>query len=278
MLVKILAVLESAATLLTVLCTELLHKGWNLLWIVPLTFAAWYLLINVLYVLILFIGTELTVKLDKEQETPSPLWSRVLETTAEYLCTYGRIRIHLTGMEKLPEGRFLMACNHRSSFDPIVKIPIFKEYGLKYISKPSNFRIPVGGKLMHAYGCLSMNRENNREALKTVQRASAMIDSDSASVCIYPEGTRNTKDELLPFHAGSFKIAQRSKVPVVVTTVRGTDLVQKNFPFRHTDVYIDVTGVIDAEFASTHKTQETAEKAREMIQKKFNELKESQNA
>lgn len=274
MLIKTFAVISAVMTALNVILTPLASQGAALLWIVPLKLLIYFLALNVAYAIMIFVGTELTIKLDKPQEKQSKFWGRNLEAIADWLCMYGRVKVHYTGAEKLPEGRFLMVCNHRSYFDPIVKIPIFKSVDLNYVSKQANFKIPIGGKLMHAYGCLALDRENNREALKTVKKAAEMINNDEASICIYPEGTRSRKDELLPFHAGSFKIAQKTGVPVVVVTLYGTDAVPRNFPLRKTDVYVDVTDVIDAQFVKEHSTRETAEIARETIQKKYDEFRE----
>ena len=145
----------------------------------------------------------------------------------------------------------------------------FRDQEYIYISKASNFKIPIAGKVMHKCGCLALNREDNREALVTIKRAAEIIGNDRASVVIYPEGTRSQKDELLPFHAGSFKIAQKTGAPVVLIAMRNTDDVRHNMPFKRTTVHIDIVDVIDGEFVRSHTTKETAELARNIIQKKL---------
>ena len=43
-------------------------------------------------------------------------------------------------------------------------------------------------------------------------------------ICIFPEGTRNgTDQDFLPFHEGSFKIAEKADVPVLPITMVGTN-------------------------------------------------------
>ena len=108
-----------------------------------------------------------------------------------------------------------------------------------------------------------------------------LISEDIASVGIYPEGTRNYGEELLPFHAGSFKPAQKAGAPVVVVALRNTDMATKNAPFKKTDIYIDVVKVIDGEFAKNNSTAVTAEIARNAISEKIKEsskTKETVNA
>ena len=52
------------------------------------------------------------------------------------------------------------------------------------------------------------------------------------SICIFPEGTRNkTKDTFLPFHEGSFKIAEKGNVPIIpMTIVNSAAIFEDHFP------------------------------------------------
>lgn len=97
-------------------------------------------------------------------------------------------------MEKLPKNeRFLLVCNHRSKFDPILTWYVLRDYNLAFISKPENFR-----------RCcfMAIDRENPRNALKTIHQAAELIKQNEVSVAVYPEGTRSKTCELLPFHNG----------------------------------------------------------------------------
>ena len=111
-----------------------------------------------------------------------------------------------------------------------------------------------------------------------MKAATEYINKDYCSVVIYPEGTRSKQENMLPFHAGSFKIAQRADVPVVVVALRNTDKVAHNFPLKKTNIYIDVLGVIDAEYVREHKTKDTAKLAQEMIERKLAEEKEKEGS
>ena len=182
------------------------------------------------------------------------------------VCSVMRIRPHLSGMEKIPtDRRFLLVCNHRSGYDPLFMLAILRKYDLAFVSKPSNMAIPVVGPIAYGSGCLSINRENNREALKTILAASEYLQKDMCSMCIFPEGTRSKTGDLGPFHAGSFKIAQKAKSPVVIASIRGTEKVKKGLLKSRTDVYFDILDVIPAETVSGSKTVEIAEYSRNRI-------------
>lgn len=61
--------------------------------------------------------------------------------------------------------------------------------------------------------CLFLDREDPKQGMKTILQAIDYVKS-GISICIFPEGTRNTGEELslLPFKEGSFKIAEKADV------------------------------------------------------------------
>lgn len=184
----------------------------------------------------------------------------------EICCFFCGVRTHVSGMDKLPQsGRFLLVANHRSLFDPLVLFHELRNYNLAFISKPSNLKLPVVGRIASGDCFLPIDRENDREALKTVLCAADYLKRDLCSICIYPEGTRSKSRQMLPFHHGSFKIAQKARVPLVIAAVSGTDLVKKNVLRRPTDVYIDILEVVGAEEVCARTTAELSDHAREAI-------------
>ena len=177
------------------------------------------------------------------------------------------IRVRLTGMEKLPEGRFLLVSNHRSNFDPIVTWYAFKKQNLAFISKEKNFHVLWFGRIIRRCCFMCIDREDPRKAIYTIRRAAKLIVDDEVSVGVYPEGTRSKDGNLQPFHNGVFMIAQRASAPVVVICVKNTDQVQYNYFRRKTDVTIDVIDVIDAQTVASSKTDLIGERVREDLEK-----------
>ena len=84
-------------------------------------------------------------------------------------------------------------------------------------------------------------RKNIKEGMKTILAGIEKAKS-GISICIFPEGTRNKENTgLLPFHEGSFKIAEKANVPVVpITLVNTADIFEDHFPkIRKTTVIIE---------------------------------------
>lgn len=272
MLIKIFAAVSAAATAAVTIARPAAHWYTTVL-NAALLFAGGFISANLAYLVFMFFMVR-PVKMDEPVDKPTAFWKWTLGEVADTVCTYLGARIHVSGKELLPtDTRFLLVCNHRSFFDPLATAASLNDYGLAYISKASNFKIPYAGKVMHKCCCLPMNRENNREALATVKRATELINNDVVSMTIYPEGTRNRgpEDSLLPFHNGSFKIAQRAGVPVVVAVIRNCDKMTKNFPLHRTDVYLEILGVIPAETAKSQNTAKTAQLAHDMMMERLKE-------
>ena len=92
-----------------------------------------------------------------------------------------------------------------------------------------------------------------------------LLKKDEVSVAVYPEGTRNYGKELLPFHNGVLKIAQKAQVPLVIAAVRGTEDIHKNYPLRRSRVEIEILDVLDAEQVKKMRTSEIGDLACALI-------------
>ncbi len=183
-------------------------------------------------------------------------WQRVF---IEQICGAGLRLLHVklgtTGMEKLPkEGRFLLVCNHLHISDPIVLLHCFRGSQLAFISKRENRSMFLVGKLMHRLQCQLINRENDREALVTILKCIDLIKEDKANVAVFPEGYCSMDGRLQPMRNGVFKIAQRTKVPIVVCTIRGSSRLFEDFlHFRRPRIDVELVKVLDSAAMSSTK-------------------------
>ena len=237
-----------------------------------LLFVGCFLALNLLYV-IFWVLVASTVDDTKPIEKQRAICRIGCASVAAWLCAWAGIRVDVKGEELLPkEGRFVLVCNHRSMFDPIVTAAKLKAYNLAFISKPSNLKLPFIGKLAYGAGFLPIDRENDRSALKTILTAVDYLKRDLCSIAVYPEGTRSKGEDMLPFHAGSFKIPQRAGVPLAIACVSGTERVRKNFPLRRTRVTLEILELLPAEELKAMSTQELSAYSRERMEKALKEV------
>ena len=217
-----------------------------------------------LYILLLWISS-LLVHTDREYPENSRYYRWLLNSATGIMILVLRIRLKVSGVEKLPEGRFLLVSNHRSNFDPILTWFVLRKRDIAFVSKRENFDVPIFGRFIRRCCFMAIDRENPRNAIRTIDQAAVLIKEDKVSVGIYPEGTRSKDCVLLPFHPGVFKIAQKANVPVVVMTVNGTEKIHRNVPFHRTVVNLDILKVIPTEKVTSERTALISEDVRETM-------------
>ena len=231
----------------------------SVVWQLVLIFLGVFLAEHLLFILFFYLAS-LSVDRSKPLEKQNKICRAACGQIIGLACDYCSVYPKVYGEEKLPKDeRFLLICNHRSSFDPLVIMDKLRKYNISFVSKPSIMKIPVVGRIAYGAGYLAIDRENNRNALKTILQAAEHIKSGMCSMAIYPEGTRNREDSLLPFHAGSFKIAQKAGCPLVISSVSGTDKIKPWRIFGGNKVSLNILEVIPAEKVKEMSTSELAD-------------------
>lgn len=124
-------------------------------------------------------------------------------------------KLIIKGMENIPgDSAVLYVGNHRSYFDIVLTCPVFP--GITgYVAKLEMKKWPLLNIWMKYIHCLFLDRKDIKQGLKTILQGVEEV-KRGVSLCIFPEGTRNkVNDTFLPFHDGSFKIAEKGGVPVI---------------------------------------------------------------
>jgi len=172
-----------------------------------------------------------------------------------------RVRVHTKGLEQTPKnGRFLLVCNHLSDADPVILNYFFRKSQLAFITKRENTSMFIVGPLMHKTMCQPINRENDREALKTILECIRLIKEDEVSVAVFPEGRIEGDGLLHHFRSGAFKIAQKTRVPIVVCTLKNPAEIFVNLPkLKPTDVWLNLIKVIQPEDYAEMNTVQIAD-------------------
>ncbi len=236
------------------------------LWLLPLV-ALGILLVLLILAFLYLVFLASVVKLDKEQENDSKLYRKTVEMYLDAALPPLRWNVKSKGMEKVPaDGRFLLVCNHVSLADPVVLLHVFAGRQVAFISKKENQTMFLVGKVMHKLLCQPINRENDREALKTIVRCIQIIREDKASIGVFPEGHIFEDRKLHHFRSGVFKIAQKTEVPIVVCTLKNTRHAISNLlHHRHTNIEATVVDVIYPEQYKGMNTTDIAQQVYEMM-------------
>ena len=207
------------------------------------------------------------VDLSKPQLHDSKFYRGMIRLYIQSLVPILRVHIHKTGMEKLPKnGRFMLVCNHTSDADPVILLHCFAGSQLAFITKRENCDMFLVGKVMHKLLCQPVNRENDREALKTILKCIQLLKDDEVNIAVFPEGYIHPDRKLHHFRHGVFKIATKTNVPIVVCTLQNTLQIFQNMPkWKPTHVQLHLLDVIRPEDYAGLTTVELGEKIYNMM-------------
>lgn len=249
-----------------------LYETWYYFFVPILLIPILYVVIFGIYVVILLI-VSLFLNKKKEIKKPSVYWYFWVRQTVIQLLLLSRTRVKVIGKELLDKNkRYLVVSNHISNFDPLLTITKLNLQPLICVTKKENLRIPICGPFIHHAGFISLDREDAHSGVQMVRKATNFITRNLASIHICPEGTRSKTGEILPFHPGSFKVATRAEVDIVVCYIKNTNLIAKHFPFRGTKTTLKIVKVIPKEEVIEKKTTELALEAEELIKKEKEHL------
>jgi len=132
----------------------------------------------------------------------------------------------IDGLHNIPrEGAFVLVPNHTSYFDHFVAITLVelvRGVPLWILTKDESFRHAPRRVWTKAWYGIPVNRDSPAPStIRAVHKAFAA----SEALGVYPEGTRGTGDQLLPFKPGAFRFALKGGVPVVPMAMIDTNVV-----------------------------------------------------
>lgn len=129
-------------------------------------------------------------------------------------------KVHIRGYKvKKGEGPFVVVANHQS----IADIPVISHlpWEMKWLSKESNFKLPVFGWMMRMAGDVPLRRGDSSSASSAMARCRWYLER-GMSVMIFPEGTRSRDGSIGAFKDGAFRLALETGYPILPVAVSGT--------------------------------------------------------
>src|SRR5919198_1353828 len=163
-----------------------------------------------------------STRLNTPRMRPTPLYNVVGALSWPLL--YGVYRLDARGVENLPDGGFVLACNHISSFAPWpLGLPLWPRRFLRFMAKSELYWWPLT-LILNGAGAFPVHRGQGDVA--AIETAVALA-REGHVVAMFPEGTRRTKGLVKRFEArprsGAARIALDAGVPLVPAAVKGTD-------------------------------------------------------
>ena len=141
------------------------------------------------------------------------------------------VKLTVIGEENVPKDQaVLYVGNHRSYFDVVMTYARCPRL-TGYIAKVEMLRYPLLRDWMKALNYLLLDREDIKAGLKTILQGIEYI-KNGISICIFPEGTRNPSDTMMPFKEGSLKMAEKTGCPIVPMAITNSaEIFENHIPF-----------------------------------------------
>lgn len=112
----------------------------------------------------------------------------------------------------------VIVANHQSNYDLYVLGSVVPERTVS-IGKKSLKWVPFFGQLYWLAGNVLLDRGNAAQAKKAMLTTTDTLKHKDTSIWVFPEGTRNLGQGLLPFKKGAFQMAIAAGVPIIPVCV-----------------------------------------------------------
>lgn len=166
----------------------------------------------------------------KKDKTKS--WKKARKFVSGFFSTELKLagcKVNILGKENIPQdGPVLFVSNHRSYFDILICHESI-DRPLGFIAKKEIKKFPLLPFYMDDIGCIFLDRNDIKQGLQAINKGAEYM-KEGHSMVLFPEGTRSQKDTLLPFKEGGYKMAEKSKSPIVPVAISGSDLLLESAP------------------------------------------------
>ena len=185
----------------------------------------------------------------------------------------GKITTEAYGLENLPrEGGYMMYPNHQGKYDVLGIMYTHKKPCSFVMDKNKSHTILVREFCDLVQG-KRLEKDNPRQGITIINQVADDVAAGKRYI-LFPEGGYkfNNKNKVCDFKAGSFKIALKSKAPIIPITLIDSYKVFNSFHVGPLTTQVHYLKPIMYEEYKDLKTQEIAELVKQRIQEKIDEV------
>lgn len=161
----------------------------------------------------------LYIRLNTKTNITGKFKHHVLHQLTQAITIFTNIRIKTVGKENIPNETCVFYGNHKSNLDPVLTYNAMNRV-CSAVGKSTLFTNPIMIWVKDCFGAISLDRNNDREAAKSIVQAIKHVNM-GLSMIIYPEGGIKTRETELcvDVKPGAYKLATKPGVPIVPVTI-----------------------------------------------------------
>jgi len=194
----------------------------------PWFFFLWIPLSLILSALILILFALAFIKIQAKTKPNHKFKHFVLRNALKFSLILLRTPIKIYGKENLPkEMGYTVYGNHKSNMDVVYAYLATSGFPTA-LGKKSLFQNSILKDLGEGFQALPIDRENDREAIKSILKAIKNIKDYKLNYIIFPEGGVKSREteEMVNLRAGAYKVAVKANAPIVPLCIIGSSKLQ----------------------------------------------------
>lgn len=206
--------------------------------------------------------------MDKKERKPKKSkvsWFLLVARILTYLPFRLIFPVKIIGKKKLPNGRLIIAMNHKSGLDPLVIVSRFRP-PIHFVAKTEFQANKLLGFFMGLTGCIFIRRgEPDFSATKRIIE----VLKENKTIGLFPEGTRHYENDgqIAPLKTGAVYYALKEKAPIAPMVI------DKRIKwFRRNVLYVGETFEL-SEYYDKPITAELLQEATDVLYSKMIEIR-----
>ena len=244
--------------LLLLLTATFLTLAWFFIPLSPWYFFLWTPLAIILSLLILAFIAYLFVVIQSKTKPNRKFKHFLFRSYLHFGWIFSNISVKVYGKENQFKDRpYTIYGNHKSNWD--VVFAYVKSRGFTTaLGKKSLFQNKYMIYLGDGFQALPIDRENDREAIKSILKAIKNINEYKLNYIIFPEGGVKSREteEMVNLRAGAYKVAVKANVPIVPLCILGSSkLIHKKW-YQHAKIELHyLKPIMPEEFKDLNTTE-----------------------
>lgn len=150
------------------------------------------------------------------------------------------LKVHVAGqqyLDAMPPS--IVIANHQDNLDLFIHGGLIPKRCVS-VGKKSLRYLPLFGQVYWLAGNIMIDRKKSKASIEAMTETTEALKHKQTSIWVFPEGTRNRGNNLLPFKKGAFHMAKQADAPIIPICTSAYPKHIKLNKWHAGDIYIQI--------------------------------------
>ena len=182
------------------------------------------------------------------------------------------IKVHVEGLEHLQSmPPSIVIANHQDNLDLFIHGGIIPKRCVS-VGKKSLRYLPLFGQVYWLAGNIMIDRKKSKASIDAMTETTDALKHKQTSIWVFPEGTRNHGNNLLPFKKGAFHMAKQADAPIIPICTSAYPKHLKLNRWHAGEVYIQILPAVETKNLAQHQLAELCQQVHQSMEQSINLL------